>query len=68
MSKQSTQITHYHGTPSSFRREIEEQRELAEAIADDVAFAGNLFKTLFSKVTDAVKAVRVGNFTTRDAS
>lgn len=68
MSKQSDQTNPFQDTPAYYRREIEEQRELAEDLVKDMAFLANLFKLAYSKITSAVKSVRIGTFSTRDAA
>lgn len=69
MSKQTTPNTEfYFDTPEYFRREIEEQRQLAESISNDIAAINQLLHKLTTKAISKVKAFRVDAFNTRDAA
>lgn len=68
MSRQAIQVTHHHGTPESFHREIAEQRQRVEAMTQDLAIVRNQIKTAFSTVIGGIKTVLMGTINIRNAS
>lgn len=58
MKTNSIQVTHYHGAPESFRREVEAQIRFAEGIASDISLVSNLIKAAFSKIANVAETLR----------